>query len=248
LNVAFANKARRTLRLASVSTNPAENATLTAAASALGEVDRGDRGMSKQLAHHYVDGMVRELLSAGCKRADDDDDSAAGINAAQILEAFLNHNVTKRLLGSLKETSFGSLAGATREIVVDAHIVERLKTSLQLLKNSTSRLHEWHAYSSILTAVAPSEANSVDFDEVLRRLEIGAVALEKAVVRKTLIDDEGVESRWFAEKKKKRSDAFVIKHKDHLPTLLSFWDSNTQASANTSDLQWNHVRQRSVGL
>jgi len=192
--------------------------------------------------------MVRELLSVARKGADDDD-SAAGLNAAHILEAFINHNVTKRLLNSLKETSVDCLAGATRDIVVDAHIVERLITSLQLLKNSTSSAHLWHAYSAILTAVAPSEVDSVEFAKVLQRLEVGPAALSKAVRRRTLIDDDDDnDAPWYQETKKKRSDAFSIQHESHVKTLLSFWDSNTQASANTSDLQWKHLRERSVGL
>jgi hypothetical protein len=248
LKLQFGNKLRRDARLGGVATKRGENAVLTAAGSALGGVKRGDRAMSKQLAHHHVNNMVRDLLSAALKGADDDDDSAAGLNAAHILEAFLNHNVTKRVLNSLKETPIGGLAGATRDIVVDAQIVERLRTSLQLLKNSTSSKNEWHAYSSILTAIAPSEVDSIDFDKVLKRLEVGSTALSKAVRRRTLIDDDDDDDApWFQEDKKKRSDAFVIQHEQHVKTLLSFWDSNTQASANTSDLQWKHVRERSVG-
>ena len=53
-------------------------------------------------------------------------------------------------------------------------------------------------------------------------------------------DDEA--DMFFCQKKQTRRTAFISQHREtHLPTVLSCWDSETQQSANTSDVKERHV-------
>ena len=106
--------------------------------------------------------------------------------------------------------------------------------TVSLLKNKTSSLHEWHAYSSILTALTPSaESESWEFTQVLKRLDLSSdKALLAAAARKSsLIEtDSDAEELWFAQEKRKYKNSFAEKQSKHIPTIENFWITNTQAS------------------
>jgi len=204
--------------------------------------------MSKQLSHSYATDMVREMLSAA-HAADEAnatiEDLSADVDsrATCVLKSFINHHVTKRLLKNITSAPLEESAGMTRQLAVDAQIVERLKEALQVLKNETADPHAWHAYSAILTAIAPEVDNTFDFNRTLDRLAVGPDALLKAVQRRdSLFNGEGDDSVWYQEKKAKNKSAFVMKYASHVPTVLGFWHTQTQASSNTSDLKWEHNR------
>ena len=99
-----------------------------------------------------------------------------------------------------------------------------------MLKNSTSDMTKWHAYSSIMTAVSPSAAKTADMSAILKRLELrSSKALEVAMERRMQID-LGKDEPWYKEEKAKLNSAFVKLHSDDVPTIENFWLSNTNVS------------------
>ena len=99
-----------------------------------------------------------------------------------------------------------------------------------MLKNSTSDMTKWHAYSSIMTAVSPSAANAADMSAILKRLELRSSKAVKAAMERRKQIDLGKEEPWYKEEKAKLSSAFVMAHSDDVPTIENFWLSNTNVS------------------
>lgn len=96
--------------------------------------------------------------------------NGSALSGTEILGAFLSHKEIRKLLDqTLEHPEVGSRAA--RRLAVDHAIVERLVVAVGALKNSTCSLHDWHAYSAILTAIAPDSTKSFDFDATLKARE-----------------------------------------------------------------------------
>ena len=152
-----------------------------------------------------------------------------------LLGAMLNHPLMKSLAGDHMEERY---QGSSKY-----QIVERLKDSLSKLKYRCSSQHHWHAYSAILTAVAPGETNS---EAALRHfasdLGVSTKAMAKAMARRALIDDEdgSVDGIWYDENKAQYRSAFTVKHEGHVKTITDWHVSAAQPSANKKDVVWQH--------
>ena len=62
-----------------------------------------------------------------------------GGEAAQILQGFINSAAIKTLLGEMQDECVNLYAGATKQLVVDFQIVERIKEFVTSMKTRCSR-------------------------------------------------------------------------------------------------------------
>ena len=181
-----------------------------------------------QLSRMFVNNVVKELLG-GLENAGGGDD----VKGTRILRGFLNNKRVGELVNRLLAGD-EQLPGNAGRLQTDTRMADRLAEAISLLKNKTSSLHEWHAYSSILTALTPSaESESWEFTQVLKRLDLSSdKALLAAAARKSsLIEtDSDAEELWFAQEKRKYKNSFAEKQSKHIPTIENFWITNTQAS------------------
>ena len=98
----------------------------------------------------FVNNVVKELLG-GLENAGGGDD----VKGTRILRGFLNNKRVGELVDRLLAED-EKLPGNAGRLQTDARMADRLAETVSLLKNKTSSLPEWHAYSSILTALTPS--------------------------------------------------------------------------------------------
>ena len=212
------------------------------------EEEEEEEEVSKQSVHH----IVKEMLGALSNGA-----NGIKSSGARILSSFLNNKIVSSLLDSvISDNSKGS--STVKQMKINERIISRLKKSIQTLKCRTSSLQDWHAYSSILSAITPSNENSWEFSATLETLELRSKkALQKAVERRSksilsLEEDEsidacGEESEWFQSKRKTRQDALIEKDPELAKTVVSFWLSNTEASPYLGDIKNKHDRSNRNG-
>ena len=95
------------------------------------EVDDVDE-MSRQRIHHTVD-MLSKVITLRS--------NGSGANAARMIENFFN----SQFVGSLMNLDGDATehAGRMKKMVVDTHIVNRLVTTITLLKNTAGSAHNW---------------------------------------------------------------------------------------------------------
>ena len=122
-------------------------------------------------------------------------------------------------------------------------IVERLTKAIKTLKSMTMSMHHWHAYSAILTAIAP-EAGDVDaLKEFATETGCSVKTLSLGMLRRGLIDRDDGAGLWYEEHKQQYRNKFTAKYEEegYAQTIVNFQISISQASANKKDLVWKHA-------
>jgi len=129
-------------------------------------------------------------------------------------------------------------------------IVERLGAALKKLKKTSQTLEQWHAYQTILTAIAPDTSDSAGCDAgayqamLKKRFKIYKNVADSAADRRLAIDVDDPSAVWCLAKKKAYRNKLSLKHPDAFLKGAAVWDSETQASANECDVIVDHDMHR----
>jgi hypothetical protein len=97
---------------------------------------------------------------------------------------------------------FGASELLTRLIILRCVQMDRLRETVKTLKNSTSDLELWHAYSTIMTALAPDpSAPEWEFKATLDALDLASsTGLAAGQARKASML-QGGQQHWFDAEK-----------------------------------------------
>ena len=122
-------------------------------------------------------------------------------------------------------------------------IVERLTKAIKTLKSMTMSMHHWHAYSAILTAIAPEVGDVEALKEFATETGCSVKTLSLGMLRRGLIDRDDGAGLWYEEHKQQYRNKFAVKYEEegYAQTIVNFQISISQASANKKDLVWKHA-------
>jgi hypothetical protein len=196
------------------------------------ETNRTQR-VTKSKAARAVDKLVREVVL----KADHDVDAGATI-IASFLDSPLIEDAVTRLVTTpadqLKQRGF------VRKLAGDYAIVDRLRASVTLLKNSTMSNAAYAAYQTVLTAIAPDSGDAADLKLTLSRLDLtSSTAMIGAARRRGSIFSDDVDDGmdWTSNKQWLRARNSTPDGAALCQAVIDKWDSMTQASSNTSDVR-----------
>ena len=186
-----------------------------------------------QKSQKQVDAIVNDIVRSILVGSDEE-----LLTGQAIYDGVLRH---PRLL-ALREEQKDGKAEEKRQMENEM-IIGRLASAITTLKRGCHTLHQWHAYQSILTAIAPDlgEDHGRDNAMLKRRFKIYADVAEKAMLRRQAIDDEKADPSepWFNEKKAEYSNKLSKMHPTAFQKAQQVWEDETQCSANTDDVVKN---------
>ena len=185
-------------------------------------VEEGVEDISKQRANFIVSEMTGVLYRPGVDH----------YHAQQILRAFTNSKVVSTTLQSIL-SSEERQPGLSGELQIMWRMMVRLREAVCDLKNSTSDLLLHHAYSTIMTALAPGSVDALPWELNAMTKSLGLSSkkgLNAGVKRKDAILSEGG-GVWFDEEREERKDSFTKEMPADAHQVESFWYSNTAREA-----------------
>ena len=183
-------------------------------------VEEGVEDISKQRANFIVSEMTGVLCRPGVD------------HARQILRAFTNSKVVSTTLQSIL-SSEERQPGLSGELQIMWRMMVRLREAVCDLKNSTSDLLLHHAYSAIMTALAPGSVDALPWELNAMTKSLGLSSkkgLHAGVKHKDAILSEGG-GVWFNEEREERKDSFTKERPADAHQVESFWYSNTAREA-----------------
>ena len=168
-----------------------------------------------------------KLATSFIKEAHNSEDPSGLLSAMlghKLMQGLANHHMSKLYEGCPKFQIAGRVAKAI--------------SKLKLLTCST---HHWHAYSAILTAIAPAPGDTDALKDYASEAGCSVTALTKAAWRRLLIDRDEGEGLWYEEAKAQYRNKFSQKHSGFVPVIIQFHASISQPSANKKDIVLQHA-------
>ena len=175
--------------------------------------------------------VVRRVLSAA---------GPSELTGEAIYDGIFNHPRLTTFRDKHQQSSASEKVNTENELLID-----RLADAITKLKKMSNTLEQWHAYQSILTAIAPDLEEDTEtvtkYNAMLkRRFKIWPAVAQKAAARRQAIDLEEIDAPWFQAKKKEYSNKLSRKYPDAFKQAEAVWSDETQVSANENDIEEHH--------